>query len=98
MAASRLSVTLLSNASATGTAVEWPGGWGRVEVRGTVGGATLTLQVQDADGSTYHTVSTETTFGATGAAAFFCEAGAQIRMAVSGGTPSALYATAYRIA
>jgi len=97
MAASRLSVTLLSNASATGTAVEWPGGWGRVETRGTFGGATLTLQVQDADGSTYHTVAAETTFSAAGTSAFFCEAGAMIRIAVSGGTPSALYATAYRI-
>jgi hypothetical protein len=97
MPASRLAVTLLSNASATGTAVEWPGGWGRVETRGTFGGATLTLQVQDADGSTYHTVSAETTFSAAGTSAFFCEAGATIRIAVSGGTPSALYATAYRI-
>lgn len=97
MAASRLAVTLLSNASATGTPVEWPGGWGRVETRGTFGGATLTLQVQDADGSTYHTVAAETTFSAAGTSAFFCEAGATIRMAVSGGTPSALYATAYRI-
>jgi len=97
MAASRLAVTLLSNASATGAAAEWPGGWGRVETRGTFGGATLTLQVQDADGSTYHTVAAETTFSAAGTSAFFCEAGATIRMAVSGGTPSALYATAYRI-
>lgn len=97
MAASRLSVTLLSNASATGSVVEWPGGWGRVETRGIFGGATMTLQVQDADGSTYHTVAAETIFGAAGTSAFFCEAGAQIRMAVSGGTPSELYATAYRI-
>lgn len=97
MAASKLSVSLLSNASATGTAVEWPGGDGRVELRGTVGGATITLQVQDSDGSTYHTVGTDTTFTATGSAGFKLEAGAMIRMAVSGGSPSGLYATAYRM-
>lgn len=97
MTASKLSVTLLSNASATGTALEWPGGEGRVELRGTIGGATITLQVQDADGSTYHTVGTDTTFTAAGTAGFILEAGAMIRCLVAAGTPSALYATAYRI-
>jgi len=93
----RLSVSLLSDATATGTAVAWPGGDGRVELRGTVGGATITLQVQDSDGSTYHTVGTDTTFTATGTAGFKIEAGAMIRMLVAGGSPTGLYANAYRI-
>lgn len=97
MTASKLSVALLDNTSETGTAVEWAGGDGRVELRGTVGGATITLQVRDADGSTYHTVGTDTTFTATGTGGFKLEAGAMIRLLVAGGTPSALYATAIRI-
>lgn len=97
MAASRLSVTLLNNASATGTAVEWPGGPGRVSVSGTVSGAVITLKVLGADGSTYDTVSAETTFSATGTAGFYLESGATIIMDVTGGSPSGLYATAYRM-
>lgn len=95
---SKLFVTLLSASTATGAAVEWPGGDGRVEVRGTFDGATVTLQVQDADGSTYHTVGTDTTFTAAGSAGFKLEAGAMIRMAVTGGTtPTGLYSKAFRI-
>lgn len=97
MTASKLSVSLLSNASATSDPVEWPGGFGRVELRGTFGGATVTLQVQDADGSTYHTVGSETTFSAAGTSGFYLEPGAMIRMLVAGGPPSALYASAYRV-
>lgn len=97
MAASRLSVSLLENASATGTAVEWPGGDGRVEVRGTFGGASVSLEVLDADGSTWHTVGSDTTFTAAGTDGFRLEAGCSIRMSVTLGTPSALYAAAYRI-
>jgi len=54
MAASRLSVTLLSNASASGSAVEWPGGDGRLEVRDTFGGASVSLQVLNVTASTWH--------------------------------------------
>lgn len=97
MAASRLSVALLSNASASGSAVEWPGGWGRISLNGTVNGATCTLKVLGADGTTYDTVSAETTFTAVGTAAFVLEAGATIQMVVAGGSPSGLYATAYRM-
>lgn len=97
MTASKLFVTLLDNASATGDPVAWPGGDGRVELRGTVSGATITLQVRDADGSTYHTVGTDTTFTATGTGGFKLEAGAMIRLLVAGGSPSGLYATAIRI-
>jgi hypothetical protein len=44
---------LLSNASATGSAQEWPGGAGIMEVVGTFNGATVALQVLGPDGSTY---------------------------------------------
>lgn len=97
MAASRLSVTLLSNASASGSAVEWPGGDGRVEVRGTFGGASVSLEVLNVDASTWHTVGSDTTLTAAGTGGFKLEAGCSIRMLVTGGTPSALFATAYRI-
>lgn len=97
MAASKLAVTLLTNATATGDPVEWPGGEGRVQLRGTMGGATVTLQVRDSDDTTYHAVGSDTTFTATGSAGFKLEAGAMIRMLVAGGPPTALYASAIRM-
>ncbi len=93
----RHEVVLLDNASATGAWKVWPGGDGRVDVCGTIGGATLTLQVKGVDGTTAHTVGTDTTFTATGSNGFKLEAGCEIRMDVSGGSPSALYVSAYRI-
>jgi hypothetical protein len=97
MTDTRLAVTLLDNASATGDWKVWPGGDGRIDVCGTIGGATLTLQVKGCDGTTAHTVGTDTTFTATGSNGFKLEAGSQIRMAVASGSPSALYVSAYRI-
>lgn len=93
----RHEVVLLDNASATGDWKPWPGGDGRVDVCGSIGGATLTLQVKGCDGTTAHTVGTDTTFTAVGSNGFKLEAGCEIRVAVSGGTPSALFASAYRI-
>lgn len=95
--AQRHEVVLLDNASATGDWKVWPGGDGRVDVCGTIGGATLTLQVKGCDGTTAHTVGTDTTFTATGSNGFKLEAGCEIRMAVASGSPSALYVSAYRI-
>lgn len=98
MSATRHFVNLLTSANATGDWVEWPGGDGRVELSGTVGGATVTLQVRDKVAtSTGHTVGTETTFADTGTGGFKLEAGCEIRLAVSGGTPSGLNANAFRI-
>ena len=75
----------------------WPGGDGRVDVRGTIGGATLTLQVVNGCAARLeHTVGTDTTFTATGSNGFKLEAGSQIRW-LSPGSPSALYVSAYRI-
>lgn len=93
----RPKVTLLENANETGQAVEWNGGDGRIDVCGTVGGATITLQVKGNDDVTWHAVGADTTFTATGSNGFKLEAGCEIRAAVSGGTPSGLYVTAYRL-
>lgn len=97
MTDTRLAVVLLDNASATGNWKTWPGGDGRIDLCGTIGGATVTLQVKGCDGSTAHTVGTDTTFTATGSNGFKLEAGCEIRMAVSGGSPSGLDAVAYRL-
>lgn len=83
--------TLLSNASATGSAVVWGGGPGVFMLAGTVGGATITLQVLGPDGSTYLTAATALT--AVGIVEFRLPPGT-IRALVAGGTPSGLYANA----
>lgn len=85
--------TLLSNASATGAAVQWPGGQGTFAVVGTFGGATVALQFLGPDGSTYINAGTNTTLTAAGAGNFILPP-VLIRATVTGGTPSALYASA----
>ena len=87
--------TLLSNASATGAAVEWPGGRGVFSVpSGTFGGATMKLQFRqdrtnwidvDQSGSTFVTLT------AAGAGLFELPS-CFIRANVSGGSPSGLNA------
>lgn len=94
--ADRLSVDLLTNASATGEWQEWPGGEGRFDLCGTMTSATVTLQVKGCDGTTAHTAGTECTLTATGTAIFKAEAGASIRAHVAG-TASDLNGKAYRI-
>lgn len=86
--------TLLSNASATGSAVPWPGGKGGVMLAGTVGGATITLQILGPDGTTWLTGATALT--AVGVGVFELPCG-QIRALVAGGAPSGLYAVALPI-
>ena len=85
--------TLLSNASATGSAAAWPGGKGVFALAGTVGGATITLQYLGPDGSTWLTAATATTLTAVGLGVFELPNG-QIRALVAAGTPSGLYASA----
>lgn len=87
---------LLSNASATGSQAIWPGGEGYFESAGTYSGATITLQRLGPDGSTWFAVSAATTHTAADGGAFSLPPG-PIRAAVSGGTPSGLYAVANRI-
>lgn len=83
---------LLDDASATGSDVQWGGGRGSFMAEGTFDGATVTLQVITPNG-TWIPVSSATALTAAGAAEFELPAG-RIRAAVSGGTPTALYAWA----
>jgi len=48
--------TLLTNASATGSAQNWKGGRGVFTLAGTVGGATITLQYLGPDATTWLTL------------------------------------------
>jgi len=88
--------TLLTNASATGSAQNWKGGRGVFTLAGTVGGATITLQYLGPDATTWLTAAAATTLTAVGVGSFELPPG-QIRAAVTGGSPSGLYAQAERI-
>ena len=90
-----LRLDLLSNASATGSAVAWPGGSGSFMCAGTFGGATVTLQFLGPDGTTYLAMGTDTTLTANGGGNFFI-APCTLRCLVAGGPPSGLYAVAVR--
>lgn len=95
MSATR-SFSLLSNASATGSAVAWPGGRGTFEVDGTFGGATVTLSKLGPDGSSYISVGSDGALTAEGVVNFDLPP-TSIKAVVSGGSPSALYAKATKI-
>lgn len=89
-------VDLLSNASATGSAVNWAGGKGNFAVVGTFSGATVKLQALGPDGTTYIDVP-NASLTAAGMALFELPAG-QVKAVVTGGTsPSGLYAKAARV-
>lgn len=83
---------LLSNASATGSAVQWGGGVGVFTAAGTFSGATITLQYLGPDGLTWFAVGPDTTLTAAGGGAFLLPPGS-IRAAVTG-SPSGMYAQA----
>jgi hypothetical protein len=83
--------TLINNAAATGAATTWDGGDGEFAVSGTFGGATVSLQELGPDGVTWQDVGTDTTLTAAGGGGFRIGPN-QIRAAVTGGTPSAIYA------
>lgn len=87
---------LLSNGSATGSAVRWRGGRGVFTVySATFSGATIKLQWSPDFGATWLDVDrsgdTYVTLTATGAGIFELPP-CQIRANVSGGPPSAVYA------
>lgn len=84
---------LLNNAAATGPSFDWPGGTGIFKAIGTFSGATVTLQCLASDGVTYMPVGTDTTLSAVGGGRFMLDA-TKIRALISGGPPSAMYATA----
>ena len=81
--------TLLSNATATGSSTQWDGGKGFVTVAGTFGGASLQLQYMGPDNATW--VPVGSAFTAAGSAVVEMPPG-KIRMAISSGPPSAMYA------
>jgi hypothetical protein len=87
--------TLLSNASATGAWVPWPGGRGdfRAEA-GAFSGGSVTLQCKAPNGTAI-AVSTATTLSTNGRATFELGAG-EIRAAVT--TATGVYAQVLRIA
>ena len=103
MAYSKGRDTLLNHASATGAAVQWPGGRGVFTLpAGTISGATVKLQYSPDDGTTYLDVDrsgdTFVTFTAVGGAGGLFELPpCLIKAAVSGGTPSGLYAYAQTV-
>lgn len=84
---------LLENASATGLPAMWGGGQGVFSAVATFGGATVSLQSLLPDGTTWGNVSSATALTAAGFATFILPPG-QIRAAVTGGAPSAIYAAA----
>lgn len=86
---------LLSNAAATGSDYEWPGGWGVVTAEGDFsGGGTVSLQVIGPQGNWFN-VGAATTLVANGMGAFLLPPG-RIRAAVTG-VVAAMYARAISI-
>lgn len=88
--------TLLSNASATSAAFDCPGGDCVFMASGTFGGATVSLQVMLPDGATWIAAGSQTTLTANGGGYVILPPG-QIRVAVTGGSPSALFASIARV-
>jgi len=85
-------ITLVSNASATGSWFSWPGGRGEFRVEGTFPG-TVKLECKGPNG-TAQDVGTDTTLTASGGGIFELGAG-EIRCNIA--TATAVYAMALRI-
>jgi len=101
MAYEQAGYSLLANATATGSAVDWPGGRGVFSVyAGTLSGATAKLAWSPDGGTTWLPVDqggdTYTTLTAAGAGGFVLPA-CKIRAEVSGGPPSGVYAKAHGV-
>lgn len=82
---------LLTNASATSSAAEWPGGRGVFQAVATFGGGSVTLQYLGPDGATWLAAGSDTTLAANGGGVFNLPPG-RIRAAVA--TATAVYAAA----
>lgn len=83
---------LLVNGSATSAAQRWPGGKGFFSASGTFSGATLALQFLGPDGVTWVTPTSASLVAAGG---FIFELSpVDIRVLVTGGPPSGMYANA----
>jgi len=89
------SYTLLDNASATGSGVVISGGQYMFQVKGTVGGSTASVQVKTVDGTWTNVfsygVECKSTTLPFAASPLELPAG-EVRAALTGGTPSAVYA------
>ncbi|MEN9417114.1 MAG: hypothetical protein RI988_734 [Pseudomonadota bacterium] len=85
-------VDLLINGNATGNAAIWPGGRGLFTVDGTFGGSTATLQFLGPTGN-WIAAGPYTTLTAAGGGIFDLPQG-QIRVSLSGGSPSGISAIA----
>ena len=91
---SQVTRTLLSNASATGSAASWGGGRGVFTAEGTWGGGTVKLQFKTANG-TWVDYGSATTLTANGSGVFELPA-CEIRAHVA--TATAVYAYAHGVA
>lgn len=97
------SVELLTNEAATGAAQQWPGGRGLCTASGTFGGTSMTLEYRGA-GNLFYPVKamagdgTRTTIALTTQDGFLFELPpCEIRAVLTGGSPSAMFASAARI-
>jgi hypothetical protein len=95
MAASA-SVSLLSNASASGSLQAWPGGQAIFAVTGTFAGATVSLQLLGPDGVTLLTAGAGTTLTAPGVGVVALPPG-QVQATITGGPPSGINASLARV-
>lgn len=88
--------TLLSNATATGTAVAVNAGRYAFMCDGTFSGATVTLQILGPDGSSYLSAGSDAALTAEGAVLVELP-NCSVRALVASGPPSGMYATLTRI-
>jgi hypothetical protein len=89
----KVNLTLLSNAAVSGNPTLVPTGGRYVyAVTGTFGGTSSKLQMLGPDGTTYVDVPT-TTLTAAGMPTIELPAGCTVKTVLTGGTPSAMYAT-----
>lgn len=88
-----VTINLLSNEAATGAQVLiGVGGVYQFTAAGTFGGATLTLQILGPDGTTWFAAGTDATLTAAGGCIVELGNDSIVRAAVTGGSPSALFA------
>lgn len=82
--------------TATGAAVDCPGGIMQFSVAGTFGGATVALYVLGPDGVTWLNAGVNTTLTAAGMGIAYL-APCQIQAQISGGPPSGIFASIARV-
>jgi len=85
-----VTLTLLTNATASGDPVDWPGGAGEFAVEASAwNGASVALSKKGPNG-TYISLGADVTLTANGFGAFYCGAG--LLKAVVTGSPTGMYA------